>query len=363
MAAGFGTRLKPLTLAVPKPMVYVANRPIMQHNIELLMKYGINDACANIHYFPEQIENYFCDGSDFGLNLTYSYEEKLMGTAGGVARMAEVLGGINDTFVVLSSDALTDINLDRLLAFHRSRKSLATIALYPVLDTSQFGVVILDDEDKVTAFQEKPLPGKALSNLANSGVYVFEPEILDMIPKGKFFDFGKQLFPKLVKKSHRMYGYQMDEYWSDVGSIEQYMVANADVLNGRVNVSCPRKKSAGDVWEGKNARIGKNVKFVGPVMLGDGVEVGDDVYIAGPTLIGDKTVIGPSAKIHRSVIWTDTVIGARVSVDTSIIGSWVNVGDSAVIRRDSVLSNRCRVLSGQNIPAGSRIDPGRHLKS
>ena len=211
MAAGYGTRLEPLTLAVPKPMVPIVNFPTMQHNLELLKKYGFTDVTANIHYHPEQIENYFGDGAKFGVNLSYSFEEKLLGTAGGVKLMAETIAKIDGTFVVLSSDALTDINLHRLTEFHKQKKALVTVALCQVGDVREFGVVIQDETGRITGFQEKPAPEAALSSLANTGIYVFEPEILKLIPDGPY-DFGRQLFPQLVAEKAAIYGYKMVEY-------------------------------------------------------------------------------------------------------------------------------------------------------
>lgn len=190
LAAGYGTRLEPLTLAVPKPMVPIVNLPTMQHNLELLKKHRFSDVTANIHYYPEQIENYFGDGSAFGVNLAYSFEEELLGTAGGVKWMAGKIARVNDAFLVLSSDALTCINLERMVEYHKSKKALATIALARVPDVSEFGIVIQDPDGKVIGFQEKPKPEVAQSDLANAGIYIFEPEVLDLIPDG-FYDFGR----------------------------------------------------------------------------------------------------------------------------------------------------------------------------
>jgi NDP-sugar pyrophosphorylase family protein len=361
MAAGFGTRLEPLTLAVPKPMVYVANRPIMQHNLELLKKHGIVDICANIHYFPEQIEAYFGSGSEFGVKLSYSYEESLLGTAGGVRKMAEISGGVDDTFVVLSSDALTDIDLDSLVAFHKRKGAIATIALYSVLDTSHFGVVVLDDKDKVTAFQEKPPVGKALTNLANTGIYIFEPEIMDLIPKNQFYDFGQQLFPRLVKGKKELYGYCMNEYWSDVGNLEQYTVANFDVLNQNIQTPMHLGQNEEGIWIGDNVLIGKDVVLEPPMILGDGVQILDGSHIVGPTIIGDKTVVSGNSRITRSIIWSEVTIGAHCAIDESIIGCWCQLQDRVKIGVGSVLANRCRISKGSVVAPESRIKPNGHI--
>ncbi len=361
MAAGFGTRLEPLTLAVPKPMVCVANRPIMQHNIELLKKYGITDICANIHYFPEQIEAYFDKGVDFGVNLSYSFEENLLGTAGGVRRMAEICGGVDDTFVVLSSDALTDIDLDGMIAFHKRKRALATIALYSVIDTSQFGVVVLDDKEKVTAFQEKPPVGKALTNLANTGIYVFEPEIIDMIPRNKFHDFGHQLFPRLVKAGKDVYGYMMNEYWSDVGNLEQYMIANFDLMDQNVQTPLHLGQNEEGIWIGEGVLLEKDVVLDPPMILGDGVQILEGARITGPAIIGDRTIVGAGSKITKSVIWSETLIGAHCTADESIIGAWCQLEDRVSVGAGSVLANRVRVGKGAVIAPGTRIKPNKRV--
>lgn len=355
MAAGFGTRLEPLTLAVPKPMVPIANIPIMQHNLRLLGKWGIKDICANIHYFPEQIENYFGDGSQFGVNLSYSYEEKLLGTAGGVKKMADLVGGVKDAFVVLSADALTDINISELLGFHKKKKALVTIALSSVLDTSQFGVVVLGNDGKVTEFQEKPLPGKALSCLANTGIYVFDPDILKMIPAGEFHDFGKELFPKMVSEKHAVYGYQLKSYWSDIGSIDQYLGANSDAMLGKIHTASHGKKL------GRSVKLGHGVKISGQVLVGDNVEIGDHVELIGPAVIGDKCVIKAQARIEKSVIWSDTYIGKASKVSESIIGNWCHLGDEVEIGPGSVVANRCKLMKGTKLDPGSKIKPDASL--
>jgi mannose-1-phosphate guanylyltransferase/phosphomannomutase len=357
MAAGFGTRLEPLTLAIPKPMVPIINRPIMQHNLELLKNNGIVDICANIHYFPEQIENYFSDGKEFGVNLSYSFEEKLLGTAGGVKKMANSVGGVDSTFVVLSSDALTDIDLGKMISYHRRVKAAATIALYSVLDTSQFGVVCLNEAGVVTDFQEKPPAGKARSNLANTGIYIFEPEVLDMIPDRRFHDFGRELFPRLVSAKNKLFGFEMDEYWSDIGSVEQYLVANADALDGRVKTGLHSKPFSVDVRLGKDCKIAPSAKLYGPVMLGDRVEVSEHAEIFGPSVIGDKCVIGSGAKVKASVIWSESIIGEGSVIEESIIGGFVNIEGGVQIKAGSVVANRARISRGVYLGPASRLKP------
>ncbi len=358
MAAGYGTRLEPLTFAVPKPMVPIVNIPAMQHNIELLKRQGFREITANIHYFPEQIENYFGSGSFLGVNLSYSFEKKLLGTAGGVKRMAEI-AGIDDTFVVLSSDALTDINLKRIVTFHKKKKALMTIALAKVSDVSQFGVVIQDKEGKITGFQEKPKPEEARSDLANAGIYVIEPEILKMIPEG-FYDFGKELFPKLAEGKDALYGHDMVEYWSDVGGLEKYINSNYDAMKGAVRIRIPGRRVGRSTWIGKREKINRSARFEGSVIIGDNCAIGRDVYIRD-SVIGDKCVIEDGSSILGSVIWSDTVVETEAQITQAVLGSWCHVGQKAKILEESVISNRSLIRKGAEIPPNSRLEPNSIL--
>jgi len=359
LAAGYGKRLEPLTKAVPKPMVPVANKPIMQYNVELLRKYGIKDIIANIHYFPEQVENYFHDGRSFGVNLSYSFEEELLGTAGGVKRMSR-LKKVNGSFIVISSDVLTDVNLSKMLAFHRKKKALATIALTPVEDVTQFGVVVLDKDDRIAAFQEKPSRQEAKSSLVNAGVYIFEPGILDMISEG-FRDFGKEIFPKLVSNNAAFFGYKMIEYWNDVGGIEKLKSANSDVLQGRVRAEVSARRVGSSTWMGRDTLVAKSAKFEGTIILGDRASIGENVEIYGNVSIGDKCIIEDDTIISDSVIWSDTHIGKGSSLKKCLVGSWCNLEDKVSIEDGSVISNRCRVRKGMKLAPDTNIEPDKTI--
>lgn len=355
MAAGYGTRLEPLTIAVPKPMVPIVNLPTMQHNLELLKRYGFKEIVANIHYHPEQIENYFGDGYSFGVNLAYSFEEELLGTAGGVRRMAVDIADVQETFLILSSDALTDINLKRVVDFHKKKKALVTVALSKVSDPSDFGVAIKDQEGKIIGFQEKPKPEEAKSDLANAGVYVMEPEILKMIPPG-FYDFGKQLFPALISEKAAVYGYPMVEYWSDVGGLEKYIQSSYDAMKGIVQIRVPGKRVASSTWIGERGRIDESARFEGAVIVGGRCRIGRDVYIRD-AVIGDKCVIEDGTVITGSVLWSDTVIESGVEITRSVLGSWCQVGEKVKIREGTIVSNRCFIRKASSIPPHTRLKP------
>ncbi len=359
MAAGYGTRLEPLTMAVPKPMMPIANKPCMQHNLELIRKHNIKEVVCNIHYHPEQIENYFFDGEELGISLSYSYEENLMGTAGGVRRMGREILNIDNTFVVMSSDALTDINLRKMVDYHKSKGAIATIALAPVEEVTQFGVVVLNDDHSVKAFQEKPKQEEALSNLVNAGIYVFEPEVLDMIPEGEFYDFGKQLFPMLIEKKKGLFGYKMIDFWSDVGTLDAYIKANMDLMHGRVRVGIPGKKISKNIWCGKNTKVAKTAHFDGSVILGDRCVVEDGVRLKN-VVVGDRTVISKNSKIEKSVIWSDSIILSEVEIKKSIVGSWCYLGKGATVS-SSVVANRCHIGASVSVPPGTKMNPQTEL--
>jgi NDP-sugar pyrophosphorylase family protein len=352
LAAGYGKRLEPLTIAVPKPMVPIVNLPTMQHNIELLKRHGFIELAANIHYHPEQIENYFGDGAAFDVNLSYSFEDQLLGTAGGVKKMAR---GLRETFLVLSSDALTDINLKNMVAFHKKNKALATIALSRVLKVNDFGVVLQNDNGKIIGFQEKPSPETARSDMANAGIYIFEPEILEMIPAG-FYDFGKQLFPRLVEEKVPFYGYPMVEYWNDVGGLEKYIQSNYDAMQGAVQLNIPGKKVSSSTWLGERVKIDSSARFEGAVIIGDRCHIGKDVYIKD-AVIGDKCVVEEGAVITGSVIWSDAVLGEGAQAAGSVIGNFCHIGARAVIQEGAIIANRCILRPSTGLPENARLRP------
>lgn len=311
MAAGVGNRLMPLTINIPKPMVPIANIPVMEYGVALLRRHNINEVIANLHYLPDYVADYFGDGRKFGVDLFFSREEKLLGTAGGVKNNARFLQ--NDTFVILSGDALTDIDLSKLIDFHRSKGALATIALKRVEEVSQYGVVITDSDSKIVAFQEKPKAEEALSNLVNTGIYVFEPEIFKLITDNQVYDFGKELFPKLVAMKLPFYGYNCgDTYWCDVGSTKVYLQANKDILSNKVKTTLNYKAIADEVI------IGKDVELKGHVVIGKGCTVENGAIIKD-SVIWPRTVIKKSAAVIDSVIGNDCTIEDGCFVNNGIV--------------------------------------------
>jgi mannose-1-phosphate guanylyltransferase/mannose-1-phosphate guanylyltransferase/phosphomannomutase len=323
LAAGLGTRLRPITYEMPKPMVPVLNRPVMEHIVRLLARHGFTETIANLHWFPELIRGHFGDGSDFGVHLSYSPEEQLLGTSGGVRRAADFLGG---SFLVISGDALTDIDLTAMRGFHESHDGIATLATKRVADTSQFGVAITAADGRIQGFQEKPDPAEALSDLANCGIYMFRSEIFDFFPAPgasraagpgdpeDFADWAMDVFPRLLEGDVPFYSHEIDAYWNDIGNLEELRTGNLDALGGAVEV-----EREGELVDGfrSGSPEGDEGELAGPVLLGPGCEIGEDVRIDGPAVIGDRARIGDGCRL-REVI---ALPGAEVPPGSILIGA------------------------------------------
>jgi len=354
LAAGLGTRLRPLTDLISKPMAPIVNRPVMEHIVKLLAKHNFTDIVCNLHWYPDEIRNYFGDGSKWGVNIVYSYEKKLLGTAGGVKNVEDFFE--NNTFLVISGDALTDIDLTRAAEFHNKKRGIATLILTEVEDTSQYGVVIIDESKRIRGFQEKPLSGEAKSNLANSGIYFFEPEIFKyMPPRGKFCDFGKNIFPDLLNEDVVYYGYCHNQYWNDVGSLDQYQQGNFDALEGKVNVSIPGKKIKEGVWVGKNCKIQEGVIIIPPVCIGDNCTIRKGAKLFGPIILGNNTIVDERAVLYRGIKWGSGYIGKDASLIGAIIGYNAKIKDKASILEKAVIGSKSVIKNGIKIHPSVKI--------
>jgi mannose-1-phosphate guanylyltransferase len=312
LAAGLGTRLRPITYAVPKPMVPVSNRPVMEHTARLLARHGFKEAIANLHWFPETIEGHFGDGSAFGLDLSYRHEEQLLGTAGGVRNARDFLG---DSFLVVAGDALTDIDFKAMREFHESHDGVATVATKRVPDTDQYGVVIAGNDGRIQGFQEKPDPAEALSDLANTCIYMFRSEVFEFFPEPgtskaagaedppDFADWAMDVFPALLEGDVPFYSHEIEAYWNDIGNLEELRQGNLDALRGEVAV----EPGAPEVSEGVRAASPlEGVEVEAPVLIGEGVEIGAGVRIEGPAIVGDNCRIGQDAVIRDSILLEGT---------------------------------------------------------
>lgn len=309
LAAGLGTRLRPLTFELPKPMVPVLDRPVMAHIVDLLDRHGYDEVIANLHYFPDTIRSYFGD------RLAYREEAELLGTAGGVRNCADFLDG--DTFLIISGDALTDIDLTAFVARHKAAGGIGTLAVKRVEDTREFGVVLHDAEGRITGFQEKPDPAEALSDLGNCGIYLFEPEIFDYFPQEPFVDWANDVFPALLANDVPFHIHEIDEYWNDVGSLQELKEGTFDALRGALRVEVPGEQVADGVRICDGTELADATLIEPPVWIGSNVQIGTGVRLQGPLAIGDGAVIGDGAALKDSVV----LPGGEVASDAILIGA------------------------------------------
>jgi mannose-1-phosphate guanylyltransferase len=335
LAAGKGTRLFPLTGEVPKPMAPVVDTPIIRHIFELLSGHGVTDAHVNVHYLADALLAAYGEESRVnGMTVRLSREDELLGTAGGVKRLAENFDG---TFVVVSGDALTDVNLGELVRLHEEKGALATIALRRVFDTSEFGVVELDGDGNILGFKEKPNPADAISTLANTGIYVFEPRALEYVPEGTFFDFARDVFPRFLEAGEMFVGYQGDFYWSDIGTLEAYRQAQYDVLSGRVRVRVPGEKRGDSLWVGEDAQIHPSVDIEGHVLVGKDAVIGRGVTLSGDVTVGTDCWVRPGATIKRSILLPGASVGDGAYLEDCIVGHGYDVRPGETIRGGALI--------------------------
>jgi len=322
LAGGMSTRLYPLTKQVPKPIVPVAGEPISGHVLRWLSSFGYDEVAINVFYLADQVEAAFGDGARFGGHLHYLREAELTGSAGALKQME---GWFDRTFVVVGCDDLTNADLASLVRFHTERRALATIGLLEVEEVDQYGVVVLDGDGRITGFQEKPAKGTERSKLANTGIYVFEPAIFDRIPANTFYDFGKQVFPELLRDGLPFYGMQLrDAYWRDVGTPDEYRRATDDVLCGRVQVRGARATGVP-----ASAHVAGDAAIEGPVRVGERAEIASGARVIGPSVVGDDVRVGPGAVLERAIVWNGSTIGAGATLRDTIVGERYVVDDGA----------------------------------
>jgi mannose-1-phosphate guanylyltransferase len=310
LAAGLGTRLRPLTYEVPKPLVPVLGTPVMEHILRLLARHGFDDVISNVHYFPEQIQKRFGDGSEWGVHLRYSHEPELLGTAGGVRNVREHFGA--ETFLIISGDALTDIDLTALWEAHRAKGGIATLSLKRVDDPSQIGVAIMNEDGRIQGFQEKPDPAEALSDLGNCGIYVMEPEIFDYFPERPFVDWAQDVFPTLLEQDVAFHGHEIGEYWNDIGNMKELRQGNFDALAGEVRVEIDADRLNPADLDAIDET---------PVYVGEGCEIGPGVRLTGPVVLGDRCRVGEGAAIRDSILWPGTEVAPHAVLIGAVAGS------------------------------------------
>lgn len=329
LAAGVGSRLDPLTRNIPKPMVPIVNKPVMEHIVEKLAAGGFTEIMVNVYYLGEQIMDYFGDGKKWKLKIHYSPEEQLWGDAGSVKRCEDFFDG--DTFVVVGGDDLADIDIRRILRFHKERKALATIALSLVDDPSEYGIALLNDRGRITRFLEKPKGEVIFSNSANTGVYVFDRHVLELIPKGKLYGFGAQLFPMLLEQKTRFYGYLTSSYWKDVGSLKQYQEAHRDALSDRVDIRIPVPEVRKYVWMGHNVQIDPSAEIGYPVVIGNNCRIEKGARLLEYSILGDDCVLEEGAVVNQSILWHGATVMRNTMLERCVVGENCSVKSSAAV--------------------------------
>jgi len=364
MAGGEGTRLRPLTSNQPKPMVPIVGKPCMEHILELLRRHGFNEVIVTVAFLPQAIRSYFGSGESLGLDVSYSVEESPMGTAGSVRLAA---GRLDDTFLVISGDALCDVDLTRLVEFHRERGASATIGLKSVENPLEFGIVVTDEEGRIERFLEKPSWGQVFSDTINTGIYVLEPEVLRHVPRDRPYDFSKELFPLLLEMGRPLYGFVLDGYWQDIGNLDQFRQANFDALEERVHLEIPGIRIRGNVWIGDGVDLHDLDAVEGPAYLGNYCRVAPDAQIGPYSVLSTSVTLRDRAHTTRSIIDASTSIGRSAVVEGAIVGrscdlrshvrvhEGVAIGDEVTVGAESVIMPGVRIYPFKEVETGSQI--------
>ena len=337
MSAGIGTRLRPLTYDIPKPMFPIVNKPVLEHVLELLRKHNIREVVVNLHAHRAMIRNYFGDGSRLGMKIKYSEEKKLMGTAGGVK---EVENFFDDTFLVMSGDGLTNINLTNLIRFHRRRRSFGTMVLKRIDTRFEYGITLTKRGGKIREFVEKPAWSSVFSNKVNTGIYIFEPEVFHYIPKAKFYDFARDVWPKLLKRKERIFGYETEEYWCDIGNLFEYRRGQNDALEGKIELDIPGERRGKNIWVGNGTQIAPGGKIKGPCVIGENCKIRKSVFIDRFSTIGNDSIIGEGVRLRNCILWNGVHVRKNVELVNCIIGNNAEISTNISVYEGSVINIR-----------------------
>ena len=359
MAGGAGSRLRPLTINRPKPMVPLVDKPMMAHIVGLLRRHGFTEVVATLQFMADRIQDYFGDGEAHGVKFRYTVEEVPLGTAGSVKQAEPYL---DDTFLVISGDALTDFDLGEVMAFHREKEALVTITLTRVPNPLEYGVIIVNEDGSVRQFLEKPSWSEVFSDTVNTGIYVLDPRVFEYIDPDEPFDFSKDLFPRLMEKGEPIYGYIASGYWCDVGNIQEYMRASGDYLEGRVNLERDGTEVRPGLWCEEEVELSPEAIIEGAAFLGYGTKVKGGTVIYGPTVVRDFSVLENRAHVDRSIIWRNSYIGERAELRGAIVGRQCTIKRRAMVFEGAVIGDGTAVNSGAIIQPGVKIWPGKEIE-
>lgn len=362
MAGGEGSRLRPLTCNCPKPMVPMANRPVMEYAVEQLKAYDIKDIGVTLQYLPQQVMDYFGDGQAWGVRLQYFVEDRPLGTAGSVKNAQEFL---DETFIVVSGDALTDIDLQPAWEFHRQAQSLATLVLTPVDNPLEYGVVITDRQGRIRRFLEKPAWSEVFSDRVNTGIYILEPQVLSWVPQGQMYDFSKDLFPKLLEEGQRLFGYPGPGYWCDIGNVAQYREAHQALLGGRVKVRWTEglKEMQPGIWVGEGAKVHPGARLESPVLIGAGSVVGEGALVGAYTVLGRDTVIEARASLKRALLWDRVRVGPGAEIRGAVLAHGVSIGAGAKVFEEVVAGERAYIGDQAQVAPQVKLWPQKRVEA
>ncbi len=361
MAGGEGTRLRPMTANQPKPLLPVANRPIMEHVLRLLRRHGYTDTVVTVQFLAALVRNYFGDGEDFGMNLQYATEEMPLGTAGSVKNAEDALR--DDPFVVISGDALTDMDLTAMMRFHKEQGALVTVGLTRVPDPLEFAIVITDEDGRIQRFLEKPTWGQVFSDTVNTGIYIMEPEVLAEIPSEESVDWSADVFPALLKRGAPLFGYISDSYWEDVGNHENYMKAQVDVLARRVHADIAGFEVSPGVWIAEGAEVDPEAVLTGPLCIGDYAKVEAGAHLREYTVIGSNVVVKEGAFLHRAVVHNNVYIGQGATLRGCVVGKNTDVMRLARIEENAVVGDECVIEPEAYLSAGVKVYPFKTIEA
>ncbi|HUH20530.1 MAG TPA: sugar phosphate nucleotidyltransferase, partial [Gaiellaceae bacterium] len=360
MAGGEGTRLRPLTSNQPKPMVPIVGKPCMEHIIELLRGHGFEEVIVTVAFLPQAIRSYFGDGEGIGVNIEYSVEESPLGTAGSVRLAADKL---DETFLVISGDALCDVDLTDLIRFHREKQAAVTIGLKSVENPLEFGIVVTDEDGRIERFLEKPSWSQVFSDTINTGIYVLEPEVLRHVPADGPYDFSKELFPLLLEMGRPLYGYVFDDYWQDIGNLDQFRQANFDALDEEVRLNIPGIRLRGNVWLGEGVEVDDLDAIEGPAYLGNYCRVAPDATVGPYSVLGSSVTLLERARTERSVIDAATHIGRSARVEGAVVGRACDIRAHAHVQEGAAIGDEVTIGAESNIAPHVRIYPYKEVET
>jgi mannose-1-phosphate guanylyltransferase len=360
LVGGEGTRLRPLTYSMPKPMVPILNRPFLEHMLRYMKSHRIDDVVLALCYLPDHIRDYFGDGSNFGVKLTYVVEDSPLGTAGAVKNVAQHL---NETFFVFNGDVFTDMNLTAMLETHREKSSRVTIALTKVDDPSMYGVVEAEANGRVKRFVEKPKREEATTNMINAGTYILEPSVLEHVPANQNYMFERGLFPLLLECGDPFYSFASQDYWIDIGTPEKYIKVNYDLLTGEISTDIPGSVYNRNVWAEEGHKIHPKAEIEGPVVIGRNSFVEAQAHIIGPTVIGPDCYISAGSLVENSIVWHNVAIGKGTKLRQCIIADSVSIGEDCDIATGCIIGNNVSLERNTMMPPGTKVMPGERVSA